>query len=269
MSEVGSVKTVILEESISNISVGMSSVIGKRKDQQDTIKADDEYALLEEGKFIAVLCDGMGGLSGGKLASETAASFIVEAFHSERCVEDIGQFYRGVVAESDRRVVQLRDDNGNPLKAGTTMASIAIVGDKLHWASVGDSHIYLIRNNHIQCITNDHNYLMTLNQKVKNGEITQQEANTHPKREALISYLGINGVKYLDLNAEPFQLRKGDYIILCSDGLYRTVSEKDIKDITYGIGDADDVATCLTAYAMQARKAHQDNTSVIVVQYNG
>lgn len=261
------VKTVILEDSLSSITVGMSSVIGKRKEQQDTIKSDDDYAIMENGKFIAVLCDGMGGLSGGKQASEVCAAHIQDSFHSEDCEENIQEFYRRVIVESDYKVRELRDENGQPLGAGSTMASVIIKDGELHWASVGDSHIYLIRGNQIRCITRDHNYLMLLQEKVKNGEMTQQEAETHPKREALISYMGMGGVKYIDFNAVPFKLLDGDYIVLCSDGLYRTVTEEDIKNIVYGIGEANDVAECLTEYAMRAHKNNQDNTSAIVIQY--
>lgn len=263
------VTTVILEDSISNIAVGTSSVIGQRHEQQDTIKSDDEYSILEKGKFIAVLCDGMGGLAGGKQASELCATHIRESFHANDCEENIQKFYRRVIAESDYMVTSLKNEDGSPLGAGSTMVSIAITNDELHWASVGDSHIYLIRRNQIHCITREHNYLMLLNERLKNGELTQQEVEENPKKEALVSYIGMGGVKYVDLNAAPCKLIEGDYIVLCSDGLYRTVNEEDIKNIVYGIGDAGDIAECLTEYAMQAHKKNQDNTSVIVIQYKG
>lgn len=260
------VKTIMLDEDAFHVNVGISSVIGNRNEQQDSVVADDDYALAEQGKFIAVLCDGMGGLSGGEKASNLCTSFVMNTFHSMQTIENISDFYRMTIAECDSRVTKLRDDNGEPLKAGTTLASVVIKEQKLYWASVGDSHIYLIRNQSIQCITNDHNYLMLLNEKVKRGEITQEQAYADPQKESLISYIGIGGVKYVDINASPFELQNGDYIILCSDGLYRSVSEGDIRDITYGIGDAKDVAECLTEYAMRAGKRHQDNTSVIVIQ---
>lgn len=263
------VRTVILEDSLSTITVGMSSVIGRRKEQQDTIESDDDYAIMENGKFIAVLCDGMGGLSGGKQASELCATHIKSSFHAENCEEDISLFYRRVIVESDYKITELKDKNGKPLRAGSTMASIIIKDGELHWASVGDSHIYLIRGNHIRCLTRDHNYYMVLEEKVKRGEMTQREAENHPQKEALVSYMGMGGVKYVDRNAVPFKLAEGDYIILCSDGLYRTVCDEDIKNITNGIGEVKNVAKGLTEYAMRAGKKNQDNTSVIVVQFKG
>lgn len=263
------IKTIMLDDSSFSVAVGISSVIGNRNEQQDSVIADDDYALVEKGKFIAVLCDGMGGLSGGEKASNLCTAYVRDAFHSMEMTGDISDFYRMTIAECDNRVTKLRDENGEPLKAGTTLASVVIKEQKLHWTSVGDSHIYFIRNNKIQCITNDHNYLMLLNEKVKRGEITQEQAYADPQKESLVSYIGIGGVKYMDLNASPFELQNGDYIILCSDGLYRSVNEEDIKNITYGIGDAKDVAECLTEFAMRAGKRHQDNTSVIVIQCKG
>lgn len=269
LSDIGAVTTVMLEDSLSTITVGMSSVIGRRKEQQDTIESDDDYAIMENGKFIAVLCDGMGGLSGGKQASKLCATHIKESFHADDCEEDISQFYRRVIVESDRKVTELKDKKGQSLGAGSTMVSVVIKDGELHWASVGDSHIYLIRGEQIRCITRDHNYFMLLEEKVKRGELTQQEAENHPQREALVSYMGMGGVKYVDHNAVPFKLIEGDYIVLCSDGLYRTISDEDIKNIARGIGEAKDVAKGLTEYAMRAGKKNQDNTSVIVIQYKG
>lgn len=262
------VRTVLMDDEKSNISVGVSSVIGKRSEQQDTVRADDEYALTEYGKFIAVLCDGMGGLSGGKKASELCATLTKDLFHSEQNKYDVNTFYRSVITECDRRVSQLRDERGEPMRAGTTFASVVIQDDKLYWASVGDSHIYIIRNKRIGLIVNEHNYERELEEKVKKGEITRVEADNHPKKEALTSYIGMSGVKYIDLNAQPYELWDGDYVILCSDGLYRTVSDEEIRAIVCGIGDAEDAAVCLTDYAMQAGKRFQDNTSVVVIQYH-
>ena len=80
---------------------------------------------------------------------------------------------------------------------------------------------------------------MLLEEKVKRGEMTQQEADNHPQKEALVSYMGMGGVKYVDRNAVPFKLVEGDHIILCSDGLYRTVCDEDIKNITNGMIELD------------------------------
>lgn len=252
-----------------SLDIGLSSVIGKRKEQQDTVLADDEYVYYERGKAIATLCDGMGGLSGGKLASSTCASILNNAFHDIGDTEDISLFYRKIIQKLDKEVRILRDDNGKVLNSGTTLISVAVNDGKLYWISVGDSRIYLIRKGRILCITHDHNYSMLLKQKVLKGQITKEEAENDPQKDALISYIGMGGVKYIDINTKPFVLADGDCLLLCSDGLYRTVDENEmLRIINSSKNDMRQAASSLTECAIGKNKKGQDNTSVITIQYN-
>lgn len=261
--------TMMLEESEGDVFFGTSSVIGRRSEQQDAIRVDDSYAYGESGKAIAVLCDGMGGLAGGAKASNLCACMVFDAFHSDAPLSSFQDFYRRVVCRADEEVSGMRTEGGTQLLgAGTTLVSVAIQDGQLHWASVGDSRIYIIRGSQIRCVTHDHNYLMLLSEKVKRGEMTQQEADTHPKREALISYVGMGGVAYLGLNTKPFQLLDGDMLVLCSDGLYRSVSEEEIRQVVRCFADdVQQAAEALTSWAMSKSLPNQDNTSVVVVSY--
>lgn len=92
--------------------------------------------------------------------------------------------------------------------------------------NIGDSRVYLVRDGKMLQLTHDQNYLTRLIEKVRNGEITEQEALSHPKREALISYCGIRELSMVEINLQPLQLKSGDVIVLCSDGLYRLLSGK-------------------------------------------
>lgn len=260
--------TVILGEKSNTISVGVSSVIGSRNKQQDSVKADNEYFFMENGKAIFVLCDGMGGLFGGEKASALCSSIVFDTFHQLEQSIPIPQFYKTIICHADEEVKALKGNDGSPLNAGTTLVSVVIEDNQLYWASVGDSRIYIIRGEEILCITQDHNYMMLLNEKVKRGEITQEEADNNPKKEALISYIGIGGIGYVDMNYKPFQLLDGDQIILCSDGLYRSVSADEMKYIIHNYGTETHVAAeVLTALAINKNLKNQDNTSVIVIGY--
>lgn len=264
------IKTLQIEGNLMKVSVGSSSVIGKRNSQQDAVKADSDYVYAEEGKGIAILCDGMGGLSGGEKASNLCAEMVHKMFHEKKESTSIAQFYAAAITKADEAVAALCDANGNPMRAGTTMVSVVIDNGDLHWASVGDSRIYIQRGVEMVQLTQDHNYLMLLNQKVKNGQLSQEEADSNPKKEALISYIGINGVQYVSRNATPLKLVKGDHIILCSDGLYRSVTEEELKQIMLCFrGDMESAAEALTQLALSKGKRHQDNTSVIVLEYQG
>lgn len=260
--------TVMINADRMQVSVGISSVIGRRQEQQDAVKADSDYAFSEEGRGIAVLCDGMGGLSGGERASKLCSEIVYNAFREQPDGTPISQFYAECISRADEAVSALKNDVGMPLNAGTTMVSIVVEDGKLHWASVGDSRIYIQRGGEIACLTRDHNLLMLLNEKVKRGEMTQAEADSDPKREALISYIGVGGVRYIDRNSRPMELQDGDHIILCSDGLYRTVTESEMAQIVRCFaGETESAAEALTQLALSKRNPHQDNTSVIVLEY--
>lgn len=261
-------RTIMLEDNNNIVVIGKSSVIGKRKEQQDAIITDDDYSYRENKKAVAVLCDGMGGLNGGAIASQICTAILYQEFSNWNDMDNIPMFYRTVIPKLDMEVNALTDDNGAPLHAGTTMVSVVVKKDLLYWASVGDSHIYIIRNGEMLCITEEHNLMMLLKESVIRGEITEEEANNNPKKEALISFIGMGGVKYVDMNAKPFQLLPGDYVVLCSDGLYRSVTDDEMMNIICSCkSNVQAAAETLTNVAMRKGKKNQDNTSVVVMQY--
>ena len=265
----GDINTIKLDGLDKSVHIGTSSVIGRRNEQQDAIKSDDFYLYAENRKIISVLCDGMGGLTGGKMASALCSSIVYNTFHSNIEFPSIPEFYKAVICRADQEVnmMELNEDN-QALGAGTTLVSVVIDDNLLYWASVGDSRIYIIRGNDILCVTKDHNYLMLLNEKVKRGEITQEEANSNPKKEALISYIGIGGIQYIDMNGRGVNLFDGDYIVLCSDGLYRSLSEEEIKRVVSNFGrETQQAAEALTSLALSKNLKNQDNTSVVVIGY--
>lgn len=262
------VKTIELDDVRRYVNVGKSSVIGSRKDQQDCIYSDTYYDYLERNKMISVLCDGMGGLAGGSAASSGCAQIVVTDFYQQGKIEDVTAFYKRGITKADKAIKAFKDNNGRPMQAGTTFVSAMILGNKLYWSSVGDSHIYFLRGNQIRRVNQEHNYRMILEKRVRNGEITSEQAMKDPQKDALISYVGMGGVKLIDSIQQPIQLEDGDYIVLCSDGLYRSVDINEVQKIVKQCGeDTQGAAEKLTACAMNKGKQNQDNTSVIVLQY--
>lgn len=247
--------------------VGASSVIGRREYQQDMIctSRNDVKGSFKE-KWLAVLCDGMGGMNGGEKASFLCAHRMLSSFNQQ--LTEIPRYFRNKIVEIDREVSELTDENGQPMGAGSTFISIIIDGDNLYWSSVGDSHIYIMRGNEFVQVNREHNYLAELLERAARGEITVEEAYNDRQREALTSYMGIGGVSLMDVIEKPFSLQKGDIIILCSDGLYRSLSDAEIFGIvSQNITDMPAAANALTAAAMAKNFVHQDNTSVITVRY--
>ena len=120
----------------------ISSVIGARENQQDSCYMDIE----PDGNSIGIVCDGMGGLKGGEIASQQAVCMFVEDFEQVRKTENnFYHFFCNEMIEIDDMVAGLTDERGELLSAGTTLVGVAIKNGFLQWISVGDSKIYVIR----------------------------------------------------------------------------------------------------------------------------
>ena len=261
-------RTLIIFDRTDRVTIGKSSVIGSRKEQQDTILTGMDYDYMQDGRIIAVLCDGMGGMQGGAMASQIAASNVYYGFRAMPEGMDIRDFFDDILTHVDQDVHSLRTDTGAPMHAGTTIVSAAITDGLLYLANVGDSHGYLIRDGKLNLITKEHNLMMLLLEQVARGEITMEEARRNPKREALVSYLGMGGLRYRQVPDPPLALRDGDYIVLCSDGLYRSVSGNEILDVILSCEtDVQSAADQLTELAISKGNKNQDNTSVVVLMY--
>lgn len=251
--------------------LGLESNIGKRKVQQDTaiaatnVNEDD----VDIHKTIAVLCDGMGGMTGGEIASNLCVNQVYNDFYSDDVeYETYNQFLTQEIDMADKKVSSLTDDEGNKLNAGTTMVAIIIEENKLYWASVGDSRLYIIRDNQILQATTDHNYLAQLMKMVESGKLTLEEALADREKEALTSFIGLNGIRYIDANKKPFELVSGDCLVMCSDGLYRSISDEDIKNIVLGCeDDMSGAARYLVEEALNKQMKNQDNVTVVTVKY--
>jgi protein phosphatase len=263
----GLVATIRLDVNPSEIKSGISSEIGKRAYQQDAARVDNEYMYVENNLFLATMCDGMGGMNGGEKASKLCVDTMFEAFYCVDVKGRVPSFFKFMADNLDKMIHNLKDDNGNPLKSGTTLTSVIIEKNNLYWVSVGDSRIYLKRGNEMISITVDHNYKLLLDEQVKKGIITKEQADSNPEKEALISFMGIGGINYIDINPNPLKLLNDDCILLCSDGLYRTLSTEEMIAIIDSCDDMQKAAEMLTSAAINKGKRNQDNTTAVLLKY--
>ena len=259
-SEILTVRLEEPEESPGVIRYIASSSIGGRSSQQDSL------FVGEKGQeILAVVCDGMGGMNGGERASELAVQMLAEAFFTQE-IPSVPAFYRDIVYKADDGVYLLQD-GGKPMGAGTTIVSVIIRDNGLYWLSVGDSKIYIYRKGKMICPVVEHNYRMILNRMLAEGKIDRTAYNNElPKAEALVSYLGMGGLKYMEINQNPFLLEVGDQILLCSDGLYKSLDEEEILDILDHRMNLDVKAKMLIDKALANGGAKQDNTSIVLIQ---
>lgn len=258
-------KTGLSTQKTADICAAASTHIGRRAYQQDC------YCIPSDtsgGAFLCVLCDGMGGMESGELASQTAANALTAAFEKAgRKVEKPFEFLKKNILEIDRTVHQLTDAHGNPLRSGTTLLAAIADADKLYWASVGDSRIYLLHGGQLRQLTRDQNYGEVLLQQLLTGKISIEEANADPQKDALTHFVGIGDLNNINMPAAAQPLGADDIVLLCSDGLYRSLEEEEICKILLQQKDnLPFAAWALVQAAIGKNLTYQDNTTVVLLR---
>ncbi len=243
---------------------------GNRQYQQDAVYVSKSKILAANKKtrVLGVVCDGMGGMADGGKASQTAIQMMVQGFvQIEKASSvNIPGFFRQGIQAIDKTIYNFPKENGKG--SGTTMVAIIAEDNKLYWASVGDSRIYIIRGGSMKQVTRDHNYWLRLQEMVAAGQMSQEEAMGKRQKEALISFLGIGNVSLMDINTQPFEMQTGDTVMLCSDGITKTLPDEQIKKIiTADIVSLEEKAKTLVRAAITNNTHSQDNTSVALLQY--
>lgn len=243
--------------------IACHSGVGKRDSQQDSA-----YIFMSEETVFALVCDGMGGYRGGELASRTAVDAFATCFQTARTEKrEIILSWITDLEIIDDMVFSLKQKDGNRLGAGTTLALAYVKNNKLYWLSVGDSRIYLSRGEEIVQVTRDHVYYIRLNQQLKNGELTQEEYYRESQRgDALISFVGMGGLLMIDVNEDGFPLHSGDTVLVCSDGVYKTLGESKIAEVIDASSTAEETSQLLENLINRKNRPDQDNYTYIIMK---
>ncbi len=275
-TQVEDLKTLVhgnIADKSDKIEVFGSQILGTRSDQQDSyyMSGSGEFDLIKKSYVAAAVCDGMGGLSSGEAAGKIAVNCIkngYESFIRKDDKSDVPAFLREIVLNANNAVNKYGKENCGNEMCGTTMSLVFLVNNYMYWTSVGDSRIYIIRDDQIIQITNDHNYMYILNQKIKEGTMTREEAMNEPNKEALISFIGMNELDIIDLSQTPFTLLPGDIVLICSDGLTKVMTDTEICEYVRGMsGNPKELAENLPIVAFDKNDGSQDNTTVVVISY--
>lgn len=214
----------------------------------------------ERGLFV--LSDGMGGHSGGAVASrivvEALPALLDRAPGRPMEAPDVAPtLSRAVAALSE----QLRREGASHLELaemGATLVALIVRGGVAHVLHIGDSRAYLLRGGHLERLTEDHSVVAAL---VRLGEITQADAVGHPQANRLTRYVGMDGDA--DPDVRSFALADADRLLLCSDGLTGMLSDERIEEILCSRLGVEEVCEELVAEANAA--GGRDNVSVVVV----
>lgn len=200
-----------------------------RSENQDfgTYTTPAEERESHPGGRLLIVADGMGGHRGGATASRIAGE-TVKAQYLGSETEDIAVALRDALTRANARIYSEAQANAELRGMGTTTSALALRGTHGWFAHVGDSRIYLVREDTIQQLTEDHSLVASM---VREGLLTPKEAENHPRRNVLQRSMGVTEDVEVDV-AGPFDIRENDTFILCSDGLHGLVKEPELLEIS-------------------------------------
>lgn len=261
-----------------------STDIGKRTTNED-------YFLIDDENMLYIVADGMGGCEKGEVASWFSSERLeqsIDEFSESDTVEDISLFpvdvdksdadshlqyailsinKRLYEANQKARDEALADSGGindefarqmaMRKSMGTTLASLLIKGDRAYITHVGDSRVYRIANGEIEQMTQDHSWVA---ERVRSGELTPEEAKTHPKRNIITRSLGIKENVQADI--ATVELRPPERFLLCSDGLSNMLRKGELLEF----GQMEDIQVASERIVEAARDlGGRDNITALIV----
>ena len=239
--------------------------IGQRARQEDSFafSSFDNEAFIQSKGYLTIVADGMGGMTYGKEASETAVSAFLEYYHNDTQSNHPVELLHHSLHYANKQVRNLALEKNKEDEMGTTLVATVIFQDFLYWISVGDSRIYLFRNGELTQLTEDHQYQNLLYQNVMNLTLSKEEADNDPQKRTLTSFIGLKELLEIDFNIKPIRLRAGDRILLCTDGLYEYLPENEIKETLQK--QEMFVAKELINKTLEKNHKHQDNVTVTIL----
>ncbi len=230
---------------------GSATDVGRvRKVNQDLpLEATNLYAVA----------DGMGGHVGGEVAAQVAVDVLLRVFTREPTRSGL----REAFAQANSAVWEEGQEKSELRGMGTTLTALALVGgddghDTLALANVGDSRAYLFSDDQIVQVTADHSLA---EERMRHGEMTEEEAAVHPQRHILTRALGVSSEVEADM--WDLQLRSGDRLVLCSDGLSNELTSEELAEVLSSVRDPGEAAHQLVEIANE--HGGSDNITVVVV----
>lgn len=255
----------------SRIALAGISEIGARAEQQDAMwfpgMADGQMGLAtgertDGESALAVIADGMGGLSSGAQISSMIVEGMRDAyFAGDRASEPV-PFLQQSLWRVNETVNQYLLGKA---PGGSTVIAAYIEDKKLYYCSVGDSRIYWWHKKRLCRLNVEHNYGHDLDELARRGVITEAEARGDIRRAALTSYIGKGILDQVDGNEIPIVLEKGDVILLLTDGAFRTISDEELARYAER-ESAEQIAQAIARAVVWEQKQHQDNYTIIAIR---
>lgn len=242
---------------------GISDTGRVRSNNEDTFIAE---RVLDKRYILACVIDGVGGYEGGEVAAAIARDAILD--HFKKATGDIVKMMKDALVAVNENIQseKQRTKDKHQMACVLTLAMVDTENNKFQYAHVGDTRLYLLRDNSLIKITKDHSFVGFLEDT---GRLTEAQAMKHPKRNEINKALGFDnqvGIQtdYIETGESPFL--PGDMILVCSDGLTDMVSNGDITSILISDKSLEDKGKELVRVANE--KGGKDNITVALVYHD-
>ena len=242
-------------------SIYQDSKKGGRKVNQDRMGY-----LYTRDSLLMVVADGMGGHARGEIASELTLQTIAAMFQRQAkpMLSDPAAFLEESILAAHRELHRYRAENSLPEAPRTTVVACVIQKGLALWAHAGDSRLYLIRGPRIAARTVDHSRVHHL---VSSGLISDEDAKDHPERNRIYNCVGAYLAPTVEVS-HPMALHSGDVVLLCSDGLWGALHDRQIIDI-FSDRTVMRAVPDLVAEALEAAGPEADNCTAVAMAWAG
>ncbi|MBA3493154.1 MAG: SUMF1/EgtB/PvdO family nonheme iron enzyme [Gammaproteobacteria bacterium] len=240
-----------------------SQIIGRRNSQEDAFLITYLSEKSDAGAdAVLIVADGMGGHAAGHLASNLAVQTFNRHVTTHYAEGDIPALLHEGIAHANKVIGDTAKEMSALQGMGCTLVSVVLSGSHLYYVSVGDSHIYLLRNQKLKKANADHSYGGFLDRMAALGQPVEPEPGS--TRNMLLSALTGEDIFEIDCPGEPLELLPGDKVILATDGL-DTLAEDQIAALGAEASTANSLVEGLLKAADNAKAKHQDNTTVLAI----
>jgi len=238
------------------------SLIGGREENQDRV-----VLVKGEDTALLIVADGMGGHAEGARAAEVASETIAAVFaRNPRPVLDPQGFLHRALGEAHAKLVRMAPKLKIEVRPRATCVVCLIQDGAAYWAHVGDSRIYLIRNQTVLERTRDHSHVEFLLQE---GLITEDQIQHHPMRNFVECCLGGDAILPGMAVSNHKRLETGDMLLACSDGFWSGLADDEIVTLGVGTGRLSGDLRRLGEQAVKVSSPNADNTSAIALRWEG
>ncbi|MBR3771248.1 MAG: serine/threonine-protein phosphatase [Clostridium sp.] len=240
------------------LEIGNAQTIGTREKQDDSFASHvSPYATL------AVVADGIGGFLNGNVASRITVDTFINEFKKGDVTGNITYYFQHAAKTANYEIRKKFED----IPCGTTLVSVIIIGNEMYWMSVGDSNIALFRDGRIIPVNRKQNVENWLEDQYFSGKIRREEAMDHPQSRRLMNYIGFDGFEGGEVSPRPVQLKKGDKVLLYSDGV-EALNQIELENILARKAPAYELADDVIDAVNHKNLKSKDNSTIIVIGIN-